>query len=70
MNQKQAPSYEVKLNRETYDLLRQVKKQLTDELGFAPTMGQVIKHALVKAYPEAQVEVERKYQQWIDREAE
>ena len=41
---KNAPAYSVTLNKETYDLLQDVKNDLTAQLGFEPTNGQVVRH--------------------------
>ena len=41
--------YSVTLNKETYDLLQDVKNDLTAQLGFEPTNGQVVRH-LASAY--------------------
>ena len=49
----------VNLNQETFDLLELVSEQLAEQLGFAPTLGQVIKHALTKAYPDVHMTVSR-----------
>ena len=46
---KNAPAYSVTLNKETYDLLQDVKNDLTAQLGFEPTNGQVVRH-LTAAY--------------------
>ena len=46
---KNAPAYSVTLNKETYDLLQDVKNDLTAQLGFEPTNGQVVRH-LAAAY--------------------
>jgi hypothetical protein len=45
----QPAGYSVTLNRETYDLLQDVKNDLTVQLGFEPTNGQVVRH-LASAY--------------------
>lgn len=42
-------AYSVTLNKETYDLLQNVKNDLMLSLGFEPTNGQVVRH-LVTAY--------------------
>jgi len=42
-------SFSVKLNRETWDLLVQVRTELSSKLGFEPTNGQVVRH-LISAY--------------------
>jgi hypothetical protein len=41
--------YSVTLNKETYELLQDVKNDLTAKLGFEPTNGQVVRH-LAAAY--------------------
>jgi hypothetical protein len=38
--------YSVTLNKETYDLLIEVKTILTNKLGFEPTNGQVVRHLI------------------------
>lgn len=38
--------FTVKLNRETWDLLVQVRTELNSKLGFEPTNGQVIRHLI------------------------
>jgi hypothetical protein len=44
---KQQPAgYSVTLNKETYDLLIEVKVALTNKLGFEPTNGQVVRHLI------------------------
>ena len=40
---KPAQDYSVALNKETYDLLQEVKTALVDRLGFEPTNGQVVR---------------------------
>lgn len=41
---KNPPAYSVALNKETYDLLQDVKNDLMLTLGFEPTNGQVVRH--------------------------
>jgi hypothetical protein len=41
---KNPPAYSVTLNKETYDLLQDVKNDLMLNLGFEPTNGQVVRH--------------------------
>jgi hypothetical protein len=41
---KNPPAYNVALNKETYDLLQDVKNDLMLNLGFEPTNGQVVRH--------------------------
>jgi hypothetical protein len=41
-----AAGYSVTLNKETYDLLIEVKETLTNKLGFEPTNGQVVRHLI------------------------
>jgi hypothetical protein len=36
--------YTINLNRETFDLLQDVRRALTASLGFEPTNGQVVRH--------------------------
>lgn len=39
-------SFTVNLNRDTYDLLKEVQASLTVSLGFEPTLGQVVRHLI------------------------
>jgi hypothetical protein len=39
-------AYVVNLNRETFDLLQQVRQELSADLGFEPTNGQVVRHLI------------------------
>jgi hypothetical protein len=48
-----ATGFNVTLNKETYDLLVQVKGALTNKLGFEPTNGQVIRHLISIYFGEA-----------------
>ena len=41
---KNPPAYSVTLNKETYELLQDVKNNLIANLGFEPTNGQVVRH--------------------------
>lgn len=41
-----AAGYIVNLNKETYDLLMEVKESLANKLGFEPTNGQVVRHLI------------------------
>ncbi len=43
---KDAASYAVNMNRETFELLQQVRQELSTDLGFEPTNGQVIRHLI------------------------
>ena len=48
---KQQPAgYSVTLNKETYDLLMEVKETLTSKLGFEPTNGQVVRHLIAQFF--------------------
>jgi hypothetical protein len=47
------PAFNVTLNKETYDLLIQVKGALTEKLGFEPTNGQVVRHLISIYFGEA-----------------
>lgn len=47
------PGFSVTLNKETYDLLIQVKEELTSKLGFEPTNGQVVRHLISIYFGEA-----------------
>lgn len=47
------PGFSVTLNKETYDLLVQVKDELTTKLGFEPTNGQVVRHLISIYFGEA-----------------
>lgn len=42
-------AHSVNLNKETFDLLCEVQKDMAEELGFTPTLGQVVRR-LVNAY--------------------
>ena len=44
-----AGSYNINLNRETFELLQKVRDDLGVKLGFEPTYGQVVRH-LASAY--------------------
>jgi hypothetical protein len=39
-------AYSINLNRETFDLLEDVRKRLVEDLGFEPTLGQVVRHLI------------------------
>lgn len=41
-----AAGYSVTLNKETFDLLMEVKETLMNKLGFEPTNGQVVRHLI------------------------
>jgi hypothetical protein len=45
--------YTVNLNRETFELLKQVQQELDKSMGFEPTLGQVVRHLLMTYYKEA-----------------
>lgn len=45
--------FSVKLNRETWDLLVQVRTEMTKKLGFEPTNGQVVRHLISIYFGEA-----------------
>ena len=47
-----SPVNSVSLNRETYELLQQVQRELQLKLGFEPTNGQVVRHLLAVYYSE------------------
>ena len=49
---KQTQGYSVALNKETYDLLQEVKTLLVDKLGFEPTNGQVVRHLIAVFFNE------------------
>jgi len=49
---KPAQGYSVALNKETYDLLQEVKTALVDRLGFEPTNGQVVRHLIAVFFNE------------------
>lgn len=38
--------YTINLNRETFDMLHAVRSDLTNKLGFEPTLGQVVRHLI------------------------
>ncbi len=44
--------FSVKLNKETYDLLMQVRDDLAAVFGFLPTNGQVVRHLIANYYGE------------------
>ncbi len=50
-----AAGYSVILNKETFDLLRDVKIDLTKRMGFEPTNGQAIRHLIAVFYGEAEI---------------
>jgi hypothetical protein len=39
-------AYSINLNRETFELLEDVRERLVAELGFEPTLGQVVRHLI------------------------
>jgi hypothetical protein len=41
---KHPPAFSVTLDKETYELLQDVKNNLMENLGFEPTNGQVVRH--------------------------
>lgn len=45
-------AHTVNLNRETFDLLRQVQAELHEHMGFEPTLGQVVRHLIRRYYEE------------------
>ena len=47
---KQESNFQVNLNKETYELLQEVKAQLLEELGFEPTNGQVVRHLIANYF--------------------
>lgn len=47
--------FAVKLNRETWDLLIQVRAELGKKLGFEPTNGQVVRHLISIYFGETNV---------------
>jgi len=42
------------LNKETFDLLRDVKVELAKRMGFEPTNGQAIRHLITTFYGEVE----------------
>jgi hypothetical protein len=58
----------VNLNKETFDLLELVSEHLIEQLCFTPTLGQVIKHVLSKAYPDVQMTVTKLLPMSSDRQ--
>jgi hypothetical protein len=42
-------TYTVNLNRDTFELLHGVRDEMSDKLGFEPTLGQVVRH-LISVY--------------------
>ncbi len=47
-------TYSVMLNKETFDLLRDVKVELGKRMGFEPTNGQAIRHLIATFYGEGE----------------
>ena len=43
---KQESNFQIILNKDTFELLQEVKVQLLEELGFEPTNGQVVRHLI------------------------
>jgi hypothetical protein len=41
-----AQNFVITLNQETFELLQEVREELTSQLGFQPTNGQVVKHLI------------------------
>jgi hypothetical protein len=39
-------SYTINLNRDTFEALHGVRDDLSDKLGFEPTLGQVVRHLI------------------------
>jgi hypothetical protein len=48
-------AFTVVLNKDTYDLLLQVKDDLDKRLGFVPTNGQVVRHLISLYFGEAEL---------------
>ena len=46
--------YAINLNRETFDLLQDVRGELTASLGFEPTNGQVVRHLIALYFNETE----------------
>jgi hypothetical protein len=46
--------YAINLNRETFDLLQSVRKEMTASLGFEPTNGQVVRHLIAIFFNETE----------------
>jgi hypothetical protein len=46
--------YAINLNRETFDLLQDVRRALTTSLGFEPTNGQVVRHLIAIFFDETE----------------
>ena len=49
-SQQKEGGYQVTLNKETWDILMDVKALLFKELGFEPTNGQVVRHLIAKYF--------------------
>jgi len=47
-------NYTINLNRETFDLLQDVRRALTASLGFEPTNGQVVRHLVAVFFNETE----------------
>jgi hypothetical protein len=45
-------AHAVNLNKETFDLLKQIQQELDLSMGFEPTLGQVIRHLIMSYYKE------------------
>jgi len=46
--------YAINLNRETFDLLQDVRRALTTSLGFEPTNCQVVRHLIAIFFDETE----------------
>ena len=47
--------FQIVLNKETFDLLSDVKVDLAKRLGFEPTNGQAVRHLIAVFYGEAEI---------------
>jgi hypothetical protein len=47
--------FNIVLNKETFDLLSEVKVDLAKRLGFEPTNGQAVRHLIAVFFGEAEI---------------
>jgi len=55
MNKTKATTFPVMLNKETADLLKEVKAVIERRMGFAPTNGQAIRHLIIAFYGQGEL---------------
>jgi len=48
-----AAPHVVNMNRETYEWLKRVQRDMSEDMGFVPTLGQVVRHLINHYYKEA-----------------